>query len=155
MSITFKIFVFWRFALSFRYFKKETVFYPHPFWVASPVNKKTIVVFQTKLSHLHNQIKTGRLNSNLRFKLCAVCESFIGESFKMGKDRLSELQEKSKHVKQSDIDNLNAEEMKPLKKQDKDLTESQENFFDTMNTINTQIDTVSFVYIFDLLGKQK
>merc|ERR1712004_747565 len=40
------------------------------------------------------------------------------------------------------IDNLNAEEMKPLKKQDKDLTESQENFFDTMNTINTQIDTV-------------
>merc|ERR1712062_414522 len=62
--------------------------------------------------------------------------------FKMGKDRLSELQEKSKHVKQSDIDNLNAEEMKPLKKQDKDLTESQENFFDTMNTINTQIDTV-------------
>jgi len=60
----------------------------------------------------------------------------------MGKDRLSELQEKSKHVKQSDIDNLNAEEMKPLKKQDKDLTESQENFFDTMNTINTQIDTV-------------
>merc|ERR1712141_358769 len=83
------------------------------------------------------KIKTGRLNSNLRFKLCA-----IGESFKMGKDRLSELQEKSKHVKQSDIDNLNAEEMKPLKKQDKDLTESQENFFDTMNTINTQIDTV-------------
>ena len=70
----------------------------------------------------------------------------------MGKDRLSELQEKSKHVKQSDIDNLNAEEMKPLKKQDKDLTESQENFFDTMNTINTQIDTVSFVYI--LWGRQ-
>lgn len=108
------------------------------------------MVFQTKLSHLQNQIKTGRLNSNLRFKLCA-----IGESFKMGKDRLSELQEKSKHVKQSDIDNLNAEEMKPLKKQDKDLTESQENFFDTMNTINTQIDTVSFVYIFDLLRKQE
>ena len=146
----FKNYGFWRFALSFRYFKKDTLFCPHPFWVASPVNKKTIVVFQTKLSHLQNQIKTGRLNSNLRFKLCA-----IGESFKMGKDRLSELQEKSKHVKQSDIDNLNAEEMKPLKKQDKDLTESQENFFDTMNTINTQIDTVSFVYIFDLLGKQK
>ena len=65
----------------------------------------------------------------------------------MGKDRLSELQEKSKHVKQSDIENLNAEEMKPLKKQDKNLSESQENFFDTLNTINTQIDTVSLILI--------
>ena len=64
----------------------------------------------------------------------------------MGKDRLSELQEKSKHVKQSDIENLNAEEMKPLKKQDKNLSESQENFFDTLNTINTQIDTVSLIF---------
>ena len=62
----------------------------------------------------------------------------------MGKDRLSELQEKSKHVKQSDIDAQNAEEMKPLKKQDKALTESQENFFDTLNTINTSIDKVIF-----------
>jgi len=57
----------------------------------------------------------------------------------MGKDRLAELQEKSKHVKQSDVE---MEEMKPLKKQDKKLSDSQENFFDTLNTINTSIDKV-------------
>ena len=76
-----------------------------------------------------------------------VFEEIAFYQFKMGKDRLSELQEKSKHVKQSDIENLNAEEMKPLKKQDKNLSESQENFFDTLNTINTQIDTVSLILI--------
>lgn len=60
---------------------------------------------------------------------------------KMGKDRLAELQATSKHVKKSDIEN-SEEEMVPLKKQDKAMSNSQENFFDMLQEVTSAIDTV-------------
>lgn len=63
------------------------------------------------------------------------------EKRKMGKDRLAELQATSKHVKKSDIES-NEEEMVPLKKQDKAMSHSQENFFDMLQEVTSNIDQV-------------
>ena len=60
----------------------------------------------------------------------------------MGKDRLAELQAASKHVKESDLAKSEAEEMKPLKKQDKAMSSSQEDFFETLHEITSNIDTL-------------
>ena len=62
----------------------------------------------------------------------------------MGKDRLAELQAASKHVKSSDVDASNAEEMKPLKEKDKAMSTSQADFFEALNEVTANIDTVSF-----------
>lgn len=61
----------------------------------------------------------------------------------MGKDRLAELQAASKHVKPSDAGESNAEEMKPLKGTDKAMSSSQADFFDALNEVTVNIDTVS------------
>ena len=64
----------------------------------------------------------------------------------MVKNRLSELQANAKHVKQSDIDALeagNAEEMKPLKDQSKALSASTNDFFEVMDDVTSNIDKLS------------
>merc|ERR1711935_211395 len=69
----------------------------------------------------------------------------FGDSFgcktnsKMVRNRLAELQEKS-GVKAPD--STEEEEMKPLKKQDKKMSTSQEDFLNSLQSITSDIDTV-------------
>ncbi len=61
----------------------------------------------------------------------------------MGKDRLAELQAASKFVKESDVaKQSDSEEMKPLKKQDKNMSASQEDFFRSLQSVVSSIEQV-------------
>ena len=61
----------------------------------------------------------------------------------MGKNRLAELQANSKHIKKSDLEQDEDQvEMQPLKKKDKAMTSSQNDFFDKLSEISMSIDTV-------------
>ena len=64
-----------------------------------------------------------------------------------GKDRLAEFQTASKQLDLEAAEEDRAEEMKPLKKKDKNLSSSQDNFFVTLSEIATNIETVSFLHL--------
>merc|ERR1712083_1180427 len=63
----------------------------------------------------------------------------VKSNIKMVRNRLAELQEKS-GVKAPD--STEEEEMKPLKKQDKKMSTSQEDFLNSLQSITSDIDTV-------------
>merc|ERR1712203_719489 len=65
--------------------------------------------------------------------------TFGCKNIKMVRNRLAELQEKS-GVKAPE--STEEEEMKPLKKQDKKMSTSQEDFLNSLQSITSDIDTV-------------
>ena len=73
----------------------------------------------------------------------------------MVRDRLEELQQKSKHVKPSDLQKTNEEELKTLKQKDKAMSGSQEGFFDALDQITTNINKVSNYFLLFFMGIQK
>ena len=57
------------------------------------------------------------------------------------RDRLSELQQNAKHIKPSDLEKSEAQEMQPLNK-DKAMSSSQADFFEALNEVKSDIDKV-------------
>ena len=57
------------------------------------------------------------------------------------RDRLSELQQNAKHIKSTDLEKSEAQEMQPLNK-DKAMSTSQADFFEALNEVKSDIDKV-------------